>query len=123
MTIRKSPIAIVGLGTMFAGRGTTSGFWRDMIEGIEAVENIPQTHWRSTDFFDPDSTVSDKTYSDKGCFIPHFAFDPVEFGIPPQVVETTDTVQLRLCKWLNEQLSCGSVARTQISSNILANRN
>ena len=93
-TLSHSPIAIVGLGTMFSGRGTTSGFWRDILEGVDTTGDIPATHWRPEDFYDADPSAPDKTYSRRGGFIPHFAFDPIKFGTPPQVVETTDTVQL-----------------------------
>ncbi|MFG5379672.1 beta-ketoacyl synthase N-terminal-like domain-containing protein [Yoonia sp. R2-816] len=93
-TTKRSPIAIVGLGTMFAGRGTTAGFWHDIVEGLDTTREIPETHWRIEDFYDADPSARDKTYSRRGGFIPHFAFDPIKFGIPPQVVETTDTVQL-----------------------------
>ena len=88
------PIAVVGLGTLFPGRGTTVGFWRDIVEGVDTVTDVPETHWLVDDYYDPDPSVPDKTYSRHGAFIPHFAFDPMRFGTPPQVLETTDTVQL-----------------------------
>ncbi|MTH96159.1 type I polyketide synthase, partial [Roseibium sp. RKSG952] len=94
MTLNKAPIAIVGLGTMFAGRGTTSGFWRDIVEGADTTSDIPDSHFLTRDFYNPDPSVPDKVYVRRGAFIPHFSFDPVKFGTPPQVVETTDTVQL-----------------------------
>ena len=91
---RLSPIAIVAMGAKFPGRGSTGGFWRDIVEGIDASGEIPGTHWLPEDFFDPDPKAPDKTYSARGAFIPAFPFDPVAFGTPPSVIETTDTVQL-----------------------------
>ncbi len=88
------PIAVVGMGTMFPGRGTTVGYWRDIVEGTDASSEIPGTHWLPSDFYDADPSKPDKTYANRGAFIPSFPFDPVEFGIPPNVIETTDTVQL-----------------------------
>ncbi|TQV78630.1 type I polyketide synthase [Denitrobaculum tricleocarpae] len=89
-----SPIAIVAMGSKFPGRGTTSGFWRDIVEGVDTSSDIPETHWRVEDYYDPDPKTPDKTYSSRGAFIPAFPFDPIAYGTPPRVIETTDTVQL-----------------------------
>ena len=35
-----------------------------------------------------------KTYCKRGGFIPHVDFNPVEFGIPPNILEVTDVSQL-----------------------------
>ncbi len=88
------PIAVVGVGAMFPGRGTTAGFWQDLVEGRNLITDVPESHWRVSDHFDPDPSKPDRTYSQHGAFIPHFPFDSVEYGTPPNVVETTDTVQL-----------------------------
>ena len=91
---RFSPIAIVGIGAMFPGRGSTAGYWKDIVEGVDTTRDIPDTHWLIEDFYDPDPSQRDKTYCRRGAFIPAFPFDPIAFGTPPQVIETTDTVQL-----------------------------
>ena len=93
-TKARTAIAVVGIGAMFPGRGTTAGFWRDVVEATDTTSDVPGTHWLAEDFYDPDPTKPDKTYCRRGAFIPAFPFDPVEFGTPPTVVETTDTVQL-----------------------------
>ncbi|MCP4385988.1 MAG: SDR family NAD(P)-dependent oxidoreductase [Hyphomicrobiales bacterium] len=93
-TKQTTPIAVVGIGAMFPGRGTTVGYWRDVLEGRDTTSEVPETHWRVADHYDEDPSRPDKTYSRRGAFIPDFAFDPVEFGTPPTVIETTDTVQL-----------------------------
>ncbi|MEM1346763.1 MAG: beta-ketoacyl synthase N-terminal-like domain-containing protein, partial [Pseudomonadota bacterium] len=89
-----APIAVVGLGALFPGRGTTQGFWRDLVEAVDTTGPVPETHWLARDYYDPDPSRPDHTYSHRGAFIPAFAFDPVENGLPPRVIETTDTVQL-----------------------------
>ena len=93
-SLKQLPIAIVAMGAKFPGRGTTSGFWRDVVEGVDTSSDIPETHWLAQDYYDPDLNAPDKTYSSRGAFIPAFPFDPIEFGTPPNVIETTDTVQL-----------------------------
>lgn len=88
------PIAIVSMGAKFPGRGTTEGFWRDICEGADAVTEVPPGHWLVGDYYDPDPKAKDMTYSKHGAFIPAFPFEPMEFGIPPNMLEATDTAQL-----------------------------
>ncbi|MFP5513442.1 MAG: SDR family oxidoreductase [Alphaproteobacteria bacterium] len=90
----RHPIAIVGIGAMFPGSGTTHGFWRDILAGRDCIGDVPATHWLVEDFYDPDPTARDKTYCRRGAFLPPATLDPLEFGIPPQALSATDTAQL-----------------------------
>lgn len=90
----RHPIAIVGIGAMFPGSGTTHGFWSDILAGRDCVGDVPATHWLVEDFYDPDPTARDKTYCRRGAFLPPATLDPLEFGIPPQALSATDTAQL-----------------------------
>jgi len=42
------PIAIIAMGAMFPGRGTTHGFFRDLIEGVDTISEVPDTIGGST---------------------------------------------------------------------------
>lgn len=88
------PIAIVGMGAIFPGRGDTTGFWRDIFEGKDLLSDVPESHWRIDDYYDADPRTPDRTYGRRGGFISPAAFDPLSFGIPPNQIETTDTAQL-----------------------------
>ncbi|HRF95222.1 MAG TPA: beta-ketoacyl synthase N-terminal-like domain-containing protein, partial [Aggregatilineales bacterium] len=46
------------------------------------------------DYYDPDPTTPDKTYSKRGGFLPDIDFDPMEFGLPPNILEVTDVSQM-----------------------------
>ncbi len=89
-----APIAIVGIGAIFPGRGDTTGFWRDIFEGRDLLSPAPASHWLVEDYYDPDPRTPDKTYGRRGGFLSPVAFDPMAFGIPPNAMETTDTAQL-----------------------------
>jgi len=89
-----APVAVIALGAMFPGRGTTHGFFRDLIEGVDTIGEVPETHWRIEDYYDPDPTAPDKTYGRRGGFLAAQAFDPVKFGLPPAALGSTDTSQL-----------------------------
>ena len=38
--------------------------------------------------------AKDKTYSNVGAFVPEIEFNPMEFGIPPKLLESISTQQL-----------------------------
>ncbi|WP_300381382.1 beta-ketoacyl synthase N-terminal-like domain-containing protein [Henriciella sp.] len=87
-------IAIVGLGAIFPGRGDTAGYWRDIAEGVDTLGPVPPTHWLIEDYYDADPRARDKTYGRRGGFLSPQGFDPLDFGIPPNQIEATDTAQL-----------------------------
>lgn len=89
-----NPIAIVGMGAIFPGRGDVTGFWRDIFEGRDLLSDVPASHWLVDDYYDSDPLTKDKTYGRRGGFIDPVAFDPLTFGIPPKTMEGTDTAQL-----------------------------
>jgi polyketide-type polyunsaturated fatty acid synthase PfaA len=91
---RPLDIAIVGLGALFPGRGTTHGFWRDITEGVDTLRPVPESHWQLDDHYDPDPLTPDKTYGGRGGFIDPVPFDPLAHGIPPAAVAATDTSQI-----------------------------
>ncbi|MBR9806389.1 MAG: acyltransferase domain-containing protein [Alphaproteobacteria bacterium] len=95
MTSRSAiPVAIVGMGAIFPGRGDVTGFWRDIMEGRDLLSDVPASHWLIEDYYDPDPKAPDKTYGRRGGFINPLAFDPVTFGIPPKAMQGTDSAQL-----------------------------
>lgn len=88
------PIAIVGIGAIFPGRGDTTGFWRDIFEGRDLISDVPSTHWLIDDYFDANPLTPDRTYGRRGGFLSPVAFDPLAFGIPPAQLQSTDSAQL-----------------------------
>lgn len=88
------PIAVVAIGSIFPGRGDTTGFWRDIVEGVDTFTSVPSTHWLTDDFYDSDKSARDRTYGSRGAFVPPTSFDPLAFGVPPNSLSTTDTAQL-----------------------------
>lgn len=89
-----APIAVVGIGAIFPGRGDTTGFWRDIFEGRDLLTDTPPTHWLVDDYYDANPLTPDRTYGRRGGFLSPVAFDPLAFGIPPAALQTTDTAQL-----------------------------
>ncbi len=88
------PIAIVGMGCLMPNARNLTEFWRSLRRGDDGIRDVPPTHWTPEDYFDPDPKRPDHTYCTRGGFLSSVPFDPTEFGIPPTILEATDTTQL-----------------------------
>lgn len=90
----QAPIAIVGLGSLYPGSISVADFWRDIVAARDRLIEVPESHWLIEDYYDPDPKTPDKTYAKRGGFVPPVEFDPMEFAIPPSILNATDTAQL-----------------------------
>ena len=88
------PVAIVGLSALFPDSVDSDRFWHNILDGTDLIGDVPPSHWLAEDYYDPEPGDADKTYTKRGGFLPDIDFDPVEFGIPPKNIPSTDTTQL-----------------------------
>ncbi len=88
------PLAVVGLGGVFPKAKTLRQFWANIKNKVDAIEDVPASHWSKEDYFDADPKKQDKVYSYKGGFLDAYDFDPSEFGLSPNTLEATDPAQL-----------------------------
>lgn len=106
-------IAVVGISALFPGSSDARGFWADIMAGRDLITDVPPTHWLIEDYYDPDPSAPDKTYCKRGAFISPVDFDPMEFGLPPNAVPSTDTTQilaLMVAQQLLEDVSQGALS-------------
>ncbi len=89
-----TPVAIIGIGSIFPQARTTQEYWDNILRKIDCVTEVPPSRWSIDDYYDPDPSAKDKTYCKWGGFIPDIEFDPMEFGLPPNILEVTDVSQL-----------------------------
>nr|WP_246559337.1 type I polyketide synthase [Geoanaerobacter pelophilus] len=87
-------MAIVGIGCLFPKAEDQTTYWANIREGIDAITDIPSTHWRVEDYYSPDQKTPDFTYGKRGGFLSPLQFNPLEFNIPPNTLEAIDTSQL-----------------------------
>ncbi|MGR5152007.1 phosphopantetheine-binding protein [Photobacterium swingsii] len=92
--LKDMPIAIVGMASIFANSRYLNKFWDLISEKIDAITEVPDTHWRPEDYYDANKSTPDKSYCKRGGFMPEVDFNPMEFGLPPNILELTDTSQL-----------------------------
>ncbi|WP_199332660.1 type I polyketide synthase [Anabaena catenula] len=93
--LQQNPIAIVGMASLLPKARNLREYWRNIVNKTDCITNVPDTHWSVKDYYDPNPrTPEDKTYCKRGGFIPEVDFNPMEFGIPPSILEVTDVSQL-----------------------------
>jgi len=93
-TMKQIPIAVIGLGALFPGSIEKDGFWRNILDGRDLIDEVPPSHWLIDDYYDPDPGKAGKTYSRRGAFLSETPFDPLANGIPPATLPSTDSAQL-----------------------------
>jgi len=91
---RPCPIAIIGMDCLFPDAQGLHEYWRLIRRGEDAVTDVPQTHWKVSDYYPPGPDNADRVDCKRGAFLSPTVFDPVEFGIPPATLEAIDTSQL-----------------------------
>ena len=89
-----TPLAIVGIGSMFPDAENARQFWTNIKTGVDSIREVPQSHWRPDDYFDADPKTADKVYAKLGGFLSPVSFNPMDFGILPNALEAIDTSQL-----------------------------
>ena len=93
-SLKKTPVAIIGLSAMFADASNVEQFWNNIIDQKDSIVDVPESRWKIEDYYNADPRMEDKTYCKKGGFIPDVDFNPMEFGLPPNILEVTDASQL-----------------------------
>jgi len=92
--LQRAPIAIIGQAAIFPQARDLQEYWDNIVRKIDCITDVPPSRWSIDDYYDPDPSVPDKTYCKRGGFIPDIDFDPLEFGLPPNILEVTDVSQL-----------------------------
>ena len=86
------PIAIIGIGCRFPGGvNSPQSFWRLLVEGVDAITEIPPDRWNIDQFYDPVPGRVGKSISRWGGFVEAIdQFDAGFFGISPREAASMD---------------------------------
>ncbi len=79
---------------MFPRAENAGAYWANIKGRIDAIIEVPPTHWRREEYFDADPKAPDRVYSCRGGFLSPVEFNPIELGISPHTLEATDSTQL-----------------------------
>ncbi|MCK5913153.1 MAG: polyketide synthase, partial [Desulfuromusa sp.] len=79
---------------MYPQADNAGKFWTNIKNRVDAITEVPESHWRAEDYYDEDPKVADKVYAKLGGFLSPVEFNPMEYGILPNAIEAIDTAQL-----------------------------
>ncbi|KPL91445.1 type I polyketide synthase [Herpetosiphon geysericola] len=95
-------IAIIGMSCRFPGANNLADYWDLLINGRDAITEIPAERWNLAAVYNPDRSVPGTMYTRWGGFVdqPEY-FDPAFFGISPREAIHLDPQQRMLleCTW------------------------
>ena len=88
----KDRIAIIGVGCRFPGGvSDAESFWKLLVEGRDAVTEVPADRWNVERYYDPEPGIAGKTCAKRGGFLDAIdQFDPQFFGISPREAPYVD---------------------------------
>ncbi|MGI5237865.1 beta-ketoacyl synthase N-terminal-like domain-containing protein [Dactylosporangium sp. CA-139066] len=88
-------IAIVGMAALLPGAADLDGYWRNLVEGTDAISEVPAARI-DPEFYDPaQAHRPDRLYCRRGGFVDELAtFDPLRFGIMPASITDIEPDQL-----------------------------
>src|SRR5580704_19395093 len=88
------PIAIIGLGCRFPAADGPEAFWHLLMEGVDAIREVPADRWDIGALYDPNPDAPGRVSSRWGGFLNRVdLFDPNLFGVSPREAETMDPQQ------------------------------
>jgi acyl transferase domain-containing protein/NADPH:quinone reductase-like Zn-dependent oxidoreductase/acyl carrier protein len=90
--MHKDRIAIIGVGCRFPGGvDDAESFWELLIEGRDAVTDVPPDRWNVERYYDSEPGIAGKTFAKRGGFLGQIdQFDPQFFGISPREAPYVD---------------------------------
>jgi len=85
-------IAIIGIGCRFPGGiNSPDALWKLLVEGREAVSEVPADRWNVERFYDAETGLAGKSIAKRGGFVDGIdQFDPQFFGISPREAPYVD---------------------------------
>ncbi len=89
---QSEPIAIVGMACRFPGDASTpETFWQQLLQGYDAISEIPPERWDVDTFYHPDPQTPGRAYCRYGAFLKDVdQFDPAFFNIFPREAQYID---------------------------------
>lgn len=92
---RAEPIAVVGLGCRFPGGADgPEAFWRLLVEGVDAVGEVPRERWDAGALYDADADAPGAVATRFGAFLDGLdLFDASFFGVSPREAARMDPQQ------------------------------
>jgi phthiocerol/phenolphthiocerol synthesis type-I polyketide synthase C len=113
----REAIAIVGIGCRFARSATPAQFFRNLVEGMDAITEVPKERFDADAIYDPRPGTPGRSVTRWGSFVDDvYGFDPYYFGLSPREANTMDPQQRLLLEVTAEALDDAGLTREKLSS-------
>jgi acyl transferase domain-containing protein/acyl carrier protein len=104
------PIAVIGMGCRFPLARGPEAFWQLLVQGRDAIREVPPDRWAVDSYYDSDPQSPGKSYSRWGGFLDQVdEFDAALFGISPREARHMDPRQRILLETAWEALADGGL--------------
>ena len=91
---QREQIAIVGMGCRFPGADGPDAYWRLLVDGVDAIGEVPADRWDIGAYYDPDPAAPGKVSTRFGGFVGGVAdFDADVFALSPRETASLDPQQ------------------------------
>jgi len=106
------PVAIIGMGCRFPGGiNSPEDYWQQLLNGVDAIEQIPPDRWEVEAYYDPDPDAPGKMSTKCGGFLDQIdRFDADFFRISHREAVTMDPQQRLLLEVAWESLENAGLA-------------
>ncbi|HZT33354.1 MAG TPA: type I polyketide synthase [Bryobacteraceae bacterium] len=112
----REPIAIIGMGCRYPGAPGLAQFWDLLIEGRDAVKEVPPERWDVNAYYHPDQNAAGKIKARCGGFLDEVdRFDAAFFGISPREAPHVDPRQRLMLEVAWETLEDAGIPPEQLA--------
>lgn len=110
------PLAIIGIGCRFPGGGDSpASFWARLLEGRDAITDVPSERWNHDLFHDQRSALPAHTVAGQAGFVKDIdRFDPQFFGISPREAAAMDPQHRLLMEVAWEAVDDAGLNKTEL---------
>ncbi|MFZ4790605.1 MAG: type I polyketide synthase [Candidatus Competibacteraceae bacterium] len=113
------PIAMIGMACRLPGGPDLATFWRTLVEGRDAIREVPPERWDLEALYDPDPDAPGKMNTRWGGLIDEVdRFDPTFFGISPREALSIDPQQRLLLEVAWHALEHAGVAPDRLTGSL-----
>jgi acyl transferase domain-containing protein/NAD(P)H-dependent flavin oxidoreductase YrpB (nitropropane dioxygenase family)/NAD(P)-dependent dehydrogenase (short-subunit alcohol dehydrogenase family) len=98
-------VAVIGMACFYPGAEGVADYWQNILDRVNAVTEVPATHWDWRLYYDADPRAPDRIISKWGGFLRDIPFDPLAFGITPKSLPSIEPLQLFLLEAARQALA------------------
>jgi len=98
-------VAVIGMACTFPKARDVPTFWQNIVNKVDAVEEVPRKRWDPDIFYDPDPQAEGRVYCKKGGYLDSsFAFNPLRYGTMPKAIESAEPDQFLVLRCAHEAM-------------------